>query len=61
VIVVRGAIGLPRLPLLGGRIGLMLALGSAVVLALRQLPGLRVLLKIGRRNTGRGRDRYESS
>ena len=38
VIVLRAAIGLPRLTLLIGGIGLMLAIGCAVVLALRQIP-----------------------
>ncbi len=38
VIVLRAAIGMPRLILLGGGIGLILAIGCAVVLALRQIP-----------------------
>ena len=38
VIVLRAAIGMPRIPLLVGGIGLILALGCAVVLALRQIP-----------------------
>ena len=38
VIVLRAAIGVPRFPLLGGGIGLILAIGVAVVLALRQIP-----------------------
>ncbi len=38
VIILRAAIGMPRVPLLVGGIGLMLAIGCAVVLALRQIP-----------------------
>ena len=38
VIVLRAAIGLPRLPLLVGVVGLILAIGCAIVLALRQIP-----------------------
>ena len=38
VIVLRAAIGMPRVPLLVGGIGLILAIGCAVVLALRQMP-----------------------
>ena len=38
VIVLRAAVGVPRFPLLGGGIGLMLAIGVAVILALRQIP-----------------------
>ena len=39
VIVLRAAIGMPRLPLLAGGVALILAVGWAVVAALRQLPG----------------------
>lgn len=39
VIVLRAAIGMPRLPLLAGGAALILAIGWAVVAALRQLPG----------------------
>ena len=38
VIVLRATIGMPRLLLLGGGIGLLMALGVAVILALRQIP-----------------------
>ena len=38
VIVLRAAVGVPRLPLLVGGIGLILAIGIAIVLALRQMP-----------------------
>ena len=38
VIVLRAAIGMPRLTLLVGGIGLILAIGCAIVLALRQIP-----------------------
>ena len=38
VIVIRAAIGMSHLPLLIGGIGLILAIGCAVVLALRQIP-----------------------
>ena len=38
VIVLRAAIGMPRVSLLVGGIGLILAIGCAVVLALRQIP-----------------------
>ena len=38
VIILRGAIGISRLPLLVGGIGLILAIACAVVLALRQIP-----------------------
>ncbi len=38
VIVLRAAIGMPRLPLFAGGIALILAIGCAVVLALRQIP-----------------------
>ena len=38
VIVLRAAIGMSRLPLLVGIVGLILAIGCAVVLALRQIP-----------------------
>ena len=39
VIVLRAAIGMPRLPLLAGGAALILAIGWAVAAALRQLPG----------------------
>ena len=39
VIVMRAAVGMPRTTLLAGGIALMLAIGWAVVAALRQLPG----------------------
>ena len=39
VIVLRAAIGMPRSTLLAGGIALILAVGWAVVAALRQLPG----------------------
>ena len=39
VIVLRAAIGMPRVPLLAGGAALVLAIGWAVVAALRQLPG----------------------
>ena len=38
VIVLRATIGMPRLPLLVGVVGLILAIGCAIVLALRQVP-----------------------
>ena len=43
VIVIRAAIGMSHLPLLIGGIGLILAIGCAVVLALRQIPTRTVL------------------
>ena len=38
VIVLRATIGMPHLPLVAGGVGLILAIGCAIVLALRQIP-----------------------
>ena len=38
IIVLRATIGMPRLPLLAGAVGLILAIGCAIALALRQIP-----------------------
>ena len=54
VIVLRAAIGMSHLPLLIGSVGLVLALGCAVVLALRQIPTRTALRASFDKHTGAG-------
>ena len=54
VIVIRAAIGMSHLPLLIGGIGLILALGCAVVLALRQIPTRTALRATLDKHSGAG-------
>ena len=54
VIILRGAIGISRLPLLVGGIGLILAIACAVVLALRQIPTRTALRATLDKHSGAG-------
>ena len=54
VIILRGAIGISRLPLLVGIVGLILAIGCAIVLALRQIPSRTALRAALDKHSGAG-------
>lgn len=54
VIVLRATIGMPRLSLLGGAIGLIIAISVAVILALRQIPTRTAVRAILDKHSGSG-------